>query len=143
MDFIKEWGMIAGIAGIGLGVFVVLFRNILSKKIFPKLTKKQSLIVLLCIMVMTWLLAIFSIWMYYSNDSQHKNDDDLNRFDDLTGDSTDLNNFQDDSINNENGDESGQIVMEFSDSSIVTIPADRDVEIIVDEDTTTHVIINN
>ncbi len=47
MKFIAEWGMIAGIAGLGLGVFLMLFREVIRKNIFASLTKKQSFRILI------------------------------------------------------------------------------------------------
>ena len=66
MEFITEWGMIAGFAGLALGTFFYLFREIISKKIFPKLTKKQSFTLLVLFMVLVWILSITSIILYYS-----------------------------------------------------------------------------
>ena len=65
MDFIKEWGKIAGIAGISLGVFVVLFREVIRKNIFPTLDENSAFIIILLFMVFIWSLSIFSISQYY------------------------------------------------------------------------------
>ena len=65
MKFITEWGMIAGLAGLALGVFLVLFREVIRKKIFTTLTKKQSFIILLVFMILVWSLSAFSIIQYY------------------------------------------------------------------------------
>ncbi len=73
MDFIKEWGLIAGVAGLGLGVFLVLFREVIRKKIFPTLTKKQGFQILLTFMILVWSIALFSLVIYY-NQSQDNND---------------------------------------------------------------------
>jgi len=64
MGFIKEWGMIAGLAGLGLGVFLVLSREVIRLKIFSKLTKKQSYIIVVVFMLLVWSISIFSIVQY-------------------------------------------------------------------------------
>jgi hypothetical protein len=65
MEFIKEWGMIAGIAGLALGVFMVLFKDIIGKNIFSALTKKQSYSMMMVIIVLVWSLTILCIILYY------------------------------------------------------------------------------
>jgi hypothetical protein len=70
MDFIKDWGMIAGLAGIALGVFVILFREVISKNIFSVLTKKQSYTIIIVFMILVWALAIFCIIEYYQGKSE-------------------------------------------------------------------------
>jgi hypothetical protein len=69
MDFIKEWGLIAGVAGLGLGVFLVLFREVIRKKIFPTLTKRQGFQTLLTFMLLVWSIALVSLILYF-NQSQ-------------------------------------------------------------------------
>ena len=69
MDFLTEWGQIAGIAGMGLTIFLVLFREIIRKNIFPKLTKKQSFIIIMSCMAIVAFIAVFSIVKYYSGHS--------------------------------------------------------------------------
>jgi hypothetical protein len=65
MEFIKEWGMIAGIAGIALGVLLILFIEIIRKSIFSALTKKQSYTIMIVIILLVWSLTIFSIIIYF------------------------------------------------------------------------------
>ena len=69
MDFIKEWGSIAGFAGLALGAFVFLFRNVLKKKIFSKLSPRQSFTFLLLFMVLVVGVSVFSIKTYYDNEA--------------------------------------------------------------------------
>ncbi len=66
MNFIKEWGLIAGVAGIGLGVFLVLFREVIRKKIFPLLTKKQGFQLIIIFMLLVWSIASFSLYIYFN-----------------------------------------------------------------------------
>jgi hypothetical protein len=65
MDFVKDWGMIAGIAGIALGVFVILFRKVINKRFFTKLSSKQSFIVILLFLILVWSISLFSITVYF------------------------------------------------------------------------------
>ena len=66
MEILQKLGTIAGIAGIGLGVFVILFREVIRKSIFPNLTKVQGYKLLRLILVLTWTIAILGIlgWLY-------------------------------------------------------------------------------
>lgn len=66
MEFIKEWGLIAGIGGLGLGVFLVLFREVIRKKIFPMLTKSQGFQIIIVFMLLVWSIAAFSMYIYFS-----------------------------------------------------------------------------
>lgn len=67
MGFIKEWGMIAGIAGIALGIFLVLFRELIRRIVFATLTKRQSYTIIIAFMLMVWSVSIYSVYQYYSN----------------------------------------------------------------------------
>ncbi len=65
MDFLTEWGMVAGVAGMALGVFLVLFREVIRKRIFSQLTKRQSYQVVIAFMLLVWTLSGFSIYQYF------------------------------------------------------------------------------
>ncbi len=54
-----------------LGVFLLLFRDIIQKKIFPQLTKKQGFQLLILVAVLVWTLAIAGIgaWLLTENRS--------------------------------------------------------------------------
>lgn len=71
-DLLGTLGRIAGIGGIALGVFLLLFRDVIRQKIFPQLTKKQSYRILLTFMILTWSVAIAGIvaWMVSRQDSE-------------------------------------------------------------------------
>lgn len=71
MDFITEWGKIAGMAGLALGVFLLLFREVIRKNIFSKLTKKQSYTIIIVFMLLVWTLSILSIIQYTSGTSEN------------------------------------------------------------------------
>lgn len=68
MEILKIMGQIAGIGGLVVGVFLLLSRDIIRKKIFPKLAKKQAYKLLRLILILAWLLAILGIgcWVYVS-----------------------------------------------------------------------------
>ncbi|HVU97732.1 MAG TPA: carboxypeptidase-like regulatory domain-containing protein [Puia sp.] len=65
VNFVKEWGLIAGFAGLALGVFLILFREVIRQKIFPVLTKRQGYTVILLFMCMVWSLSGYSIYLYF------------------------------------------------------------------------------
>ncbi len=60
-DLLGTLGRIAGIGGIALGVFLLLFRDVIRQKIFPQLTKQQSYRIILTFMILTWSVAIAGI----------------------------------------------------------------------------------
>ena len=41
-ELIKTVGQVAGIGGIALGVFLLLFRDLIRKQIFPTLAKREG-----------------------------------------------------------------------------------------------------
>jgi len=68
MEILKIMGQIAGIGGLVVGVFLLLTKEIIRKRIFPKLDKKQAYKLLKLILILAWLLAILGIgsWVYVS-----------------------------------------------------------------------------
>ena len=60
IDLLKIVGQIAGIGGLALGVFLLLFRDLLRKRIFPRLTKKQGFRLLSLIAVLVRWQAVWS-----------------------------------------------------------------------------------
>jgi len=65
-NILKIVGQIAGLGGLSLGIVLILFKEIIKKEIFPKLTKKQAHSILRLILILSWLTGIFglSIWAY-------------------------------------------------------------------------------
>jgi len=59
-------GQVAGVAGIALGVLLILFRDFLRKSIFASLTKDQSYRLLRLLLVLVWSIAIIGIgaWLW-------------------------------------------------------------------------------
>ncbi len=71
LELLRTVGQIAGIGGISLGVFLLLFRDIIRKKIFPQLTKQQGFHLLILISVLVWSIALSGIgaWVWSNNQS--------------------------------------------------------------------------
>lgn len=65
-ELLKAVGQIAGIGGVALGVFLLLFREVIRKKIFPMLPPAQAYQLLRMIIVAVWSVAIVGIaaWVY-------------------------------------------------------------------------------
>ena len=74
MDFelLKIFGQIAGIGGLALGTFLILFREVIRKKIFPRLTKSQAYRLLKLMVVLIWSIGAIGIisWIYVKNLNQ-------------------------------------------------------------------------
>jgi hypothetical protein len=66
VELVKTVGQIAGIGGISLGVFLLLFREIISKSIFPTLKKDHAYRLLFLIAVLVWSVAVIGIgaWVW-------------------------------------------------------------------------------
>jgi len=65
-ELVKTLGQIAGIGGISFGVLLLLFRDVIRKRIFPTLTKQQGfrLIVLFLVLVWSAALAGLGAWVW-------------------------------------------------------------------------------
>lgn len=66
-EHIISFGKIAGIAGICLGVMLIIFRGIIKKDIFPKFKNETlSYKILRLVIFLTWTIAVFGIavWTY-------------------------------------------------------------------------------
>jgi hypothetical protein len=67
-DILKTVGQIAGIGGLALGVFLLLFRDIIRKNIFPKLPAPEAYRLLRLITLAAWSIAVVGIgaWVLVS-----------------------------------------------------------------------------
>ena len=67
-DVLKVVGQVAGIGGLALGVFLLLFREIIRKNIFPQLPAAEAYRLLRLITIAVWSVAIVGIaaWVYTS-----------------------------------------------------------------------------
>jgi hypothetical protein len=68
-SLIQTLAKIAGIGGIALGVFLLLFREIIRKTIFPTFTKGQGYKIIRLMLVLIWSVAIAGIlaWLYVNS----------------------------------------------------------------------------
>src|SRR3954454_19932713 len=66
LQVLKAVGQAAGIGGLALGVFLLLFRDIIRKNIFPKLPPAEAYRLLRLITGAVWSVAIVGIlaWVY-------------------------------------------------------------------------------
>jgi len=67
-ELIKTVGQVAGIGGVALGVFLLLFRDLIRKQIFPMLAKREGYRLLRLIAVLIWSVALAGIgaWVWTS-----------------------------------------------------------------------------
>lgn len=70
LELLKTLGQIAGIGGIALGIFLILYRDIIRKKIFPQLTKQQGFQLLILITVLVWSIALAGIGAWVSSNGR-------------------------------------------------------------------------
>ena len=65
-EILKIVGQVAGIGGLGLGVFLLLYRNIIKKNIFPNMTKVQTYKLFKLIVILVFSIAVIGIfaWIY-------------------------------------------------------------------------------
>ena len=79
LELFKILGQIAGIGGIAFGTLLIIFREIVRKKIFPNLTKEQGYKLFRLIIILVFMVAIAGIssWTYIEkirdNNSDKKN----------------------------------------------------------------------
>src|SRR5262252_1824839 len=66
---LKTLGQALGIGGVALGVFFLLFRDVIRKKIFPTLKKDDAYRLLRLITVLVWSVAVIGIaaWFWGAN----------------------------------------------------------------------------
>jgi len=67
-EFIKSFGQIAAPAGLAIGAFLYLGRDIVAKNIFPTLTRQHAYKVVIALAFMAWTVALAGIasWTYVS-----------------------------------------------------------------------------
>jgi hypothetical protein len=74
MEILKIAGQIAGIGGLGIGIAIIVFRDIIRKNIFPSLTKAHAfkLLTLIAIMVFVIALAGIAAWVYTTTNQSNR-----------------------------------------------------------------------
>ena len=70
-EILRTVGQIAGIGGLALGVLLIVFRDIIRKKIFPKLPPAEAYRLLRLITMAVWSVTIVGIvaWVYIAHAS--------------------------------------------------------------------------
>jgi hypothetical protein len=65
-QILRTLGGIAGLAGLAIGMILLLYREIIRKNIFPTLTRTDSYRLLRIIAVLSWSVAMFGIlcWVW-------------------------------------------------------------------------------
>jgi multisubunit Na+/H+ antiporter MnhB subunit len=69
-DLLRIVGQIAGIGGIALGVLLLVFRDIIRKRIFPQLARQQAYRLLRLMVVLVWSVAVLGIGAWVWTGSQ-------------------------------------------------------------------------
>jgi hypothetical protein len=70
IESFETLGKIAGIAGLSIGFLLIIFREIIGKKIFPTLTKEHSYKILKLIIILSFLFGIFGIAIWSQKDKE-------------------------------------------------------------------------
>jgi hypothetical protein len=71
-ELLKTVGQIAGIGGLALGVFLLLFRDIIRKQIFPQLAKRDAYRLLQLIAILVFLIAAIGLAVYVCTCSRNR-----------------------------------------------------------------------
>lgn len=68
-ELIQWFGKVAGLGGLALGVFLLLFREIIRKQIYPTLTKRHAFQLLSLITILVWSVALAGLgaWVWTEN----------------------------------------------------------------------------
>lgn len=64
MGTLAQLAKTAGVAGIALGVFVLVFRDVIRKNIFPRLPARQAYKVIMAVLLMTFGIAAVGIFAW-------------------------------------------------------------------------------
>ncbi len=65
LDIFNTFGKIAGFAGLALAVFMVVVRDIIAKRIFPRLTQNQAYIIIMSVLFFVFILSGFIVYKSY------------------------------------------------------------------------------
>lgn len=76
LETLKSFGQIAAPAGLAIGAFLYVARDIIAKNIFPTLTKQHAYQVVVVLAFMAWTVALGGIaaWTYVTTHSSAKAD---------------------------------------------------------------------
>jgi len=73
-QFFKLAGAVAGIGGLALGAVVFIFREVIRKEIFPRLTKAQAYSLLNRIVILIFVIGVLGIAAYLLINWRNQND---------------------------------------------------------------------
>ncbi len=76
MDGLQGLTPVAGLGGLALGVLLLVFRDVVRKAIFPKLSRAQAFRLLMTIVVLVWAASIAGIIAYVILELDDDDDDD-------------------------------------------------------------------
>lgn len=66
IELLKTLGQVAGIGGIALGSFLLIFRDVVRRQIFGQMNRVQTYRLFRLIVILTWSIAVLGIgaWVY-------------------------------------------------------------------------------
>ncbi len=66
IEILKSVGQFAGIGGLSLGIFFLLFKELIRKNIFPKLEKDHAYKLIRLFSLLIWSVAIIGLFCWFS-----------------------------------------------------------------------------
>jgi len=66
MQIIEQLGLIAGLSGIGVGLMLYLFRNIISEKILKMVKQEHRFKIIMTFMFLVWSISGFALYSHFS-----------------------------------------------------------------------------
>jgi len=70
LNILKLFGQVAGIAGLSIGVVLLLFRDVIRKNVFSRLTREHSYRLLRLVIVLTWSIGVLGIFAWFYSNTQ-------------------------------------------------------------------------
>ncbi|HVZ47008.1 MAG TPA: hypothetical protein VHA82_24585 [Ramlibacter sp.] len=73
-DIVRDWGKVAGVAGMGMTVFLLIIRQIVQKLDLPRFPVRQATYILTLVIVLTFGIAVIGIgaWLFTQSDSNRQ-----------------------------------------------------------------------
>ncbi|MFC1664962.1 hypothetical protein ACFL17_04950 [Pseudomonadota bacterium] len=74
IELMKVAGQIAGIGGLAIGVITLVYKDVIAKNIFPKLTKQQSYSLLRLIVILSFSIAVVGVgaWVFVASNTRQQ-----------------------------------------------------------------------
>ena len=116
IEFIKIVGQIAGIGGLSLGIFLLLFRDIIRKKIFPNLKKNHAYLLLRLISILIFLITFsgISAWVFINYTKNKHSPVNLNQ---ITQKGTNIGNIQ----------TGGKVIINVEENGVIPPPPSKNI----------------